>query len=234
MTILVELSRVSKMYQMAGGTFRALHDVSLKINEGEFVAVMGPSGSGKSTLMHLLGCLDNPTSGLVIIESQDTSRMSEEELSQIRNQKIGFVFQQFNLLRRTSALANVELPLVYARVPTHERKMRALKALASVGLGRRSKHLPSQLSGGEQQRVAIARALVNNPTLLLADEPTGNLDSKSGKEIMGIFKMLNKTGHTIILVTHEKEIAAYAKRIIEIRDGKIVKDTIKKLRGLAP
>lgn len=222
--ILLEISRVSKVYKMDGVGFTALDDVSLTIHQGEFIAIMGPSGSGKSTLMHLIGCLDKPTTGSVKLRGVEIGRMSEKSLAHVRNKNIGFVFQQFNLLRKTSALANVELPLIYAGVGSAERKRLALEKLTLVGLGDKLKNLPSQLSGGQQQRVAIARALVTNPDIILADEPTGNLDSKSGKEIMEILTRLNREGHTIILVTHEADIAKYAKRIVKIADGKIVKN----------
>lgn len=207
---------------MDGVEFAALHHVSLTIKRGEFVAIMGPSGSGKSTLMHIIGCLDRPTSGKVAIEGQDIFKANDAKLAQIRNAHVGFVFQQFNLLRRTSALDNVELPLIYAKVSAADRYERAKKTLAQVGLSDKMSNFPSQLSGGQQQRVAIARALVANPSIILADEPTGNLDSKSGQDIMNIFMNLHKKGRTIILVTHEKDIARYAKRIIRLSDGKIV------------
>jgi len=209
---------------MDGVVFKALSDVSLTIRKAEFVAIMGPSGSGKSTLMHIIGCLDKPTDGSVFIEEHKISMASEKELATIRNIHIGFVFQQFNLLRRTTALANVELPLVYARVPTQERTRRAKETLAEVGLAEKLENFPSQLSGGELQRVAIARALVTNPTILLADEPTGNLDSKSGAEIMKLFEELHQKGRTIVVVTHDPVVAGYAKRIIRIADGCILSD----------
>jgi len=216
---LLLLQNVSKIYQMGKIKVKALDNVSLKINKGEFVAIQGPSGSGKSTLMHIMGCLDTPTHGKVILQGRDISQLSEQELAKIRNQKIGFVFQAFNLLPRTSALENVKLPLIYSEKTIQSDK--AQKALKAVGLQKRMFHFPNQLSGGEQQRVAIARALVNNPAIILADEPTGNLDSKASQEIMKIFKNLNQSGHTIILVTHESEIACWAQRIIKIKDGKI-------------
>lgn len=221
---LLRISHISKEYRMDGVTFRALEDVSFSIRKGEFVAIMGPSGSGKSTLMHIIGCLDHPTSGSVRIEKHDVSRASEKELAKIRNSHIGFVFQQFNLLRRTSALTNVELPLVYAHVPASVRKKRALELLREVGLAEKTANFPSQLSGGQQQRVAIARALVNNPSIILADEPTGNLDSKSGADIMALFEALHAKGGTIVLVTHDEHVAHHAKRIIRIEDGKILSD----------
>lgn len=222
---LLEISRVSKIYKMDSVEFRALDNVSMAVDEQEFVAIMGPSGSGKSTLMHIIGCLDKPTSGKVFVNGHDTTKASERELAHIRNANIGFVFQQFNLLRRTSALANVELPLVYANVHGRERRIRAKQALEHVGLGDKLANLSSQLSGGQQQRVAIARALVTDPSIILADEPTGNLDSKSGKEIIEVLTGLNQKGHTIVLVTHDAAIAKNAKRIIRITDGKIVKDS---------
>ncbi len=217
-------SNISKTYRMDGVEFTAISHASFTINEGEYVAIMGPSGSGKSTLMHILGCLDRPTTGTLMVDGHDSASSSDIELARIRNQKIGFVFQQFNLLRKTSSLANVELPLVYAGVPARERRARAKTQLEEVGLGDKLDNFPSQLSGGQQQRVAIARALVTNPKLLLADEPTGNLDSKSGAEILGLFDDLHKNGRTIIVVTHDEMIAKRARRIIRIKDGKIVGD----------
>ena len=219
---ILKLRRVSKIYRMDGVVFTALSNISLTISKGEFTAIMGPSGSGKSTLMHLIGCLDKPSTGTVTIEGHNVSRMDEVELAQIRNHYVGFVFQQFNLLRKTSALANVELPLIYGKVAFGERKRRAKEMLEDLGLGDKLDNYPSQLSGGEQQRVAIARALVTNPSIVLADEPTGNLDSKSGREVLNIFKTLHNDGKTIILVTHDAHVAKYAKRIIHLRDGKIV------------
>ena len=220
----LSVSHVSKVYKMDGVEFAALQDVSLTVSDGEFIAIIGPSGSGKSTLMHLIGCLDTPSEGTLSIDSVDVSTISSRELAKIRNQKIGFVFQQFNLLRKTSALANVELPLIYANINARERKMKAIEMLTHVGLGDKLANFPSQLSGGQQQRVAIARALVTNPRILLADEPTGNLDSKSGREILDIFQKLNTDGHTIVLVTHDMNIAKEAKRIVQIKDGSIVSD----------
>jgi putative ABC transport system ATP-binding protein len=222
----IRLDGVHKTYQL-GETQQvlALRGVSLEINAGEMVAVMGASGSGKSTLMNLLGCLDRPTRGHYFLEGVDVSQYSKTELAHVRNRQIGFVFQQFNLLSRTSALENVELPTVYAGLAPEERTKRAMAALELVGLGERAEHHPSQLSGGQQQRVAIARALVNRPSILLADEPTGNLDSRTSVEIMDIFQKLNdEKGITIILVTHEQDIATYAKRILEFRDGKMRRD----------
>lgn len=215
-----------KTYRLEGIDVEALRGVSFQIKEGDFVAVMGQSGSGKSTLMNLIGCLDRPTSGAIILDGQFTSDLSDNQLAKVRNQKIGFVFQNFNLLNRASAIKNVELPLVYAGVPASERRQRAEEALLSVGLGDRLDHRPNQLSGGQQQRVAIARALTVDPALILADEPTGALDSKSGDEIMAILSDLNKNGKTIILVTHEPYIADYTDRIIRLLDGQIIEDTL--------
>ena len=224
----LNISHVSKVYQMDGITFTALNDVSFAVAGGEFLAIMGPSGSGKSTLMHIIGCLDRPTGGSVLLSGRDVSRATDRELARIRNRDIGFVFQHFNLLRRTTALSNVELPLVYSGVSARERHQRARKILEEVGLGDKLPNLPSQLSGGQQQRVAIARALVMNPQILLADEPTGNLDSKSGSEVLSLFKELNREGRTIVLVTHEADVARHARRIVRLSDGRIVED--KKIR----
>lgn len=224
MTELLNITNVCKAYTMGAESFFALDHVSLSIRSGEFVAIMGPSGSGKSTLMHIIGCLDQPTSGNVSIEGRNIASANDRELAQIRNTYIGFVFQQFNLLRRTPAIANVELPLIYARVSPKERRKRAEELLREVGLSDKMNNTPSQLSGGQQQRVAIARALVTDPSIILADEPTGNLDSKSGADIMNILCALHKKGKTIILVTHDEHVAGYAKRIIRIADGKIIAD----------
>ena len=220
--MLIQANNITKTYQLEEVKVHALRGVSLGIEKGEFVAIMGPSGSGKSTLMHILGCLDIPTTGSYFLEEKDVSQLSDDALSEIRNQKIGFVFQQFNLLPRATALKNVITPLIYDGVEKKERVRRAKKALVSVGLSNRLENRPNQLSGGEIQRVAIARALVTGPAVILADEPTGNLDTKSGDEIMKILQDLNEAGHTIIVVTHESYIAEYAKRIIRLRDGEIV------------
>jgi putative ABC transport system ATP-binding protein len=222
--MLIDIRDITKFYDMGEERVRALDGVSLGVERGEYVAVMGPSGSGKSTLMNLVGCLDTPTSGSYILNGREVARMTDDELAQIRNQEIGFVFQTFNLLPRTNALQQVELPLVYTGVPKKERHERAVKALEAVGLGDRMGHHPNVLSGGQRQRVAVARALINNPSILLADEPTGNLDSQTGAEIMALFDELNSRGNTIILVTHEEDIAAHARRIVRLRDGKIRED----------
>jgi putative ABC transport system ATP-binding protein len=225
MDSLIQVQDLVKVYSLGEIEVQALRSVSLSVNRGEFVAIMGASGSGKSTLMNILGFLDQPTSGQYLLEGINGENLSRDELAEIRNRKIGFVFQGFNLLSRTSALENVELPLVYANTPTSKRKETAQQALSEVGLEGRGHHHPSQLSGGEQQRVAIARALVNQPSILLADEPTGNLDSKTSEEIMGIFQRLNREmGITIIMITHEPDIAAFAKRNILFKDGRIVDD----------
>ena len=216
---LLKLINVSKTYQMDEISVHALKKASLEVSKGDFIALMGSSGSGKSTLMHLAGCLDAPTKGKVFLEGKDVSQLSEKQLAKIRNQKIGFVFQSFNLIPRTTALENVDLPLFYAGVPAVKRTKMAKQALAEVGLKDRADHFPNQLSGGEQQRVAIARALVTKPKIILADEPTGNLDTKTGDEIMDILARLNKTGNTIAIVTHENYIAKFAKKIIRIKDG---------------
>jgi putative ABC transport system ATP-binding protein len=226
MNSVIEIENVNKIYSLGEVKVNALKGINLTIKSGEFVAIIGPSGSGKSTLMHIIGLLDKPTSGKVSLRGKDVSELESDELAALRNVHIGFVFQQFNLLPRTSAVDNVGLPLLYAGVDASERESRAIKALESVGLGDRLDHSPTQLSGGQQQRVAIARALINNPALVLADEPTGNLDSKSGREIMEFLSELNKKGNTIVLVTHEPDIAKGAKRTIEIRDGEIVADKL--------
>lgn len=224
MAPLIKLVKVTKTYPMGEVEVQALRGIDLEIKKGEFAAIIGPSGSGKSTLMHIIGLLDQPTSGLVFLQGKDVSELSEEERAVLRNKHLGFVFQSFNLLTRTSALDNVALPLIYSGANKNARIKRGKEVLGEVGLSDRLEHTSAQLSGGEQQRVAIARALVNNPSLVLADEPTGNLDSKSGKEIMNLLNDLNKRGNTIILVTHEPDIAKGAKRTVEIMDGKIVKD----------
>jgi putative ABC transport system ATP-binding protein len=224
--ILVDVDDLKRSYLLGEIEVPALKGVSLKVEQGEFIAIMGPSGSGKSTFMNILGCLDSPTSGTYILDGVDVSHMTSDELAEIRNVKLGFVFQGFNLLPRTSALENVELPMLYSHhIPHNEREERAIKSLEAVGLGGRLHHVPAQLSGGEQQRVAIARALVNEPALILADEPTGNLDTKTSFEIMSIFQKMNREkGMTMIMVTHESDIARFAKRFIMVRDGRVLKD----------
>jgi len=221
---LIETRDLWKTYVMGEEEIHALKGVTIGIDRGEYVAIMGPSGSGKSTLMNLVGCLDTPSRGSYLLNNKQVSQMNDNELARIRNEEIGFVFQTFNLLPRASALQNVELPLVYAGVPGRERTARAKAALEKVELASRMGHRPNELSGGQRQRVAIARALVNNPSILLADEPTGNLDSKTGNEIMALFARLHQAGNTIVLVTHEAEIAAYAHRTIHLRDGQVEKD----------
>jgi putative ABC transport system ATP-binding protein len=221
---LIQTTNLVKEYVMGTNTVRALRGVSVSIDEGEFVAIMGASGSGKSTFMNLLGCLDSPSSGDYILAGEKVSALSSDDLAAIRNKRIGFVFQQFNLLPRTTALDNVELPLLYSGVSAAERKARAVQRLTEVGLGQRMDHHPAQLSGGQQQRVAIARALVNNPSLILADEPTGALDSRTSIEVMALLQRLNRQGMTIVLVTHEHDVAAFASRIISFRDGQVQKD----------
>jgi putative ABC transport system ATP-binding protein len=222
---LIETRDLWKTYVLGDEEIHALRGVSISIERGEYVAIMGPSGSGKSTLMNLIGCLDTPTKGSYLLNEKEVAAMNDDELARIRNEEIGFVFQTFNLLPRATALHNVELPLVYAGVQSKMRQERARQALEKVELTSRASHRPNELSGGQRQRVAIARALVNNPSILLADEPTGNLDSKTGTEIMGVFARLHEGGNTIILVTHEADIAAYAHRVISIRDGQVEKDT---------
>src|SRR6266516_3751457 len=229
---LVELRNVSKIYHLGGEEIRALDNVSLDIESGEFISIIGPSGSGKSTLMHILGCLDSPTKGTITLDGTMIQDASSAQLARIRNQKIGFVFQFFNLLPKLNVLQNVELPMIYSGVSARERRQRAIKALEMVDLQNRMKHRPMQLSGGQQQRVAIARALVNNPRIVFADEPTGNLDSYTGEAILALFRKLSEEGRTIALVTHDPEIAAVTPRKIEIRDGKIAKQVDTKLAGI--
>ncbi|MGG3798748.1 ABC transporter ATP-binding protein [Metabacillus fastidiosus] len=219
---MIELINVTKSYKVGQEILHVLKNINVKIEDGEFIAIMGPSGSGKSTLMNVIGCLDSPTSGSYLLDGEDISTYKDEELARVRNVSIGFVFQQFQLLPRLTALKNVELPMVYAGVPPKEREERARSALKKVGLGDRVNHLPNELSGGQKQRVAIARAIVNNPKLILADEPTGALDTKTSISIMEQFTQLNKEGTTVVLVTHEPEVADYAKRVILVRDGEIV------------
>ena len=225
MSALIDIRDVTKTYEMGAETIvHALDGVSLSIEAGEYVAIMGPSGSGKSTLMNLIGCLDTPSTGSYVLKGREISAMNDDELAQIRNKEIGFIFQTFNLLPRADAVQNVELPLVYSGLPRKERKARAEKSLDAVGLGSRKHHRPNEMSGGQRQRVAIARALVNDPSILLADEPPGNLDSKTGEEILALMDDLHRGGNTIILVTHEDELAQHAARVVRLRDGKIVSD----------
>lgn len=224
---MIEVKNITKIYKNGNVEMQALKGISFRVDDGEFVAIMGPSGSGKSTLMHILGALDTPTSGSYFFDGKDVSALSQKELANLRKGKVGFVFQTFNLLPRTTVLRNVSLPLIYARVPKEERIKRAKQVILSTGLGESHfKNFSNQLSGGEIQRVAIARALVNNPSLILADEPTGNLDTKTGELVLKTFQDLNKKGHTIILITHDREVAGYAQRIIHIRDGNLVSEEI--------
>ena len=227
MDAIIRLEKLEKTYASAGQPVMAVRGISLAVQRGEFVAIMGTSGSGKSTLMNILGCLDRPTGGRYFLDEMDVSNLSRDEFSDIRNRKIGFVFQNFNLLSRTSALENVELPMLYSRstMTAREKHAKAAKMLEMVGIGQRADHTPNQLSGGQQQRVAIARSLINDPVLLLADEPTGNLDTRTSVEILGIFQRLNDQGITILMVTHEHDVAGYAKRVVVMRDGKVVSDT---------
>jgi putative ABC transport system ATP-binding protein len=224
--IMIELSNITKTYRMGEMDITVLSGISLKVQSGELIAIMGPSGSGKSTLMNIIGCLDRPTSGTYHFENREISTLSDDELAAVRNGKIGFVFQTFNLLPRFSALKNVEVPLIYSGVPARLRSERAMPVLQKVGLADRMTHKPTELSGGQQQRVAIARALVNNPPLLLADEPTGNLDSRSGSEILDILTSLNRQGVTIMIVTHDKDVAARCRRVINLKDGQIINDQV--------
>ena len=223
---LIKTSKLSRNYYLGDNVVMALKDVSMTINKGEFLAIMGPSGSGKSTVMSLIGCLDTPTSGQFFFDNLDVANLSSDELAEIRNEKIGFVFQSFNLLARTSALENVQLPMMYSGAARIKRREAAEQVLKQVGLADRMDHQPSQLSGGQQQRVAVARALVNNPSLILADEPTGALDTKTGIEIMGLFQKLNSSGITIIIITHEYDVAQFANRILRFKDGEIVDEEI--------
>ncbi len=224
MSNMISIKNLNKIYKNGTVEVHALKNVNLEIKHGEFIAIMGHSGSGKSTLMNILGCLDRPTSGEYLLEGTDIKKLSQDELSLIRNKKIGFVFQAFNLIPRTNILRNVELPMVYAKIKTSQRRQRAIELLEKVGLSDRINHLPNELSGGQKQRVAIARSLANNPPIILADEPTGNLDTQSTEEIMEIFRNLNNEGNSIILVTHEPDLAEYANRIIIFRDGSIIED----------
>lgn len=223
--MIINIENLEKTYVMGSEKIRALRDVSMQVNENEFVAIMGPSGSGKSTMMNMIGCLDSPTSGTYHLEGQDVSKMDSDQLAEVRNQKIGFIFQTFNLLPRANILHNVELPLIYSGISTSERRKLAEEAIKKVGLADRIKHKPNELSGGQRQRVAIARALVNKPSIILADEPTGNLDSATGEEIMKIFDQLYEAGNTVILVTHEDHVAEYAHRVVQLKDGQVESDT---------
>ncbi|OYT43691.1 MAG: hypothetical protein B6U88_00320 [Candidatus Aenigmarchaeota archaeon ex4484_56] len=224
---LIELKNVYKIYKMGGSEIYALNNINFKVNKGEFILFLGPSGSGKSTLMHIVGCLDKPTKGKVILKGRDVSKFSSDKLAEIRNKTIGFVFQTFNLIRTLNVLENVTLPLIFQKISPNERTNRAKKYIELVGLKGKENHKPTELSGGEQQRVAIARTLVTNPEIILADEPTGNLDSKTGKKIMNNLQEINRKGKTIIVVTHDTSLISYANRVVHIRDGKIEKESIK-------
>ncbi len=232
--MLIVIRDLRKIYQMGDAEVRALDGVDLEVERGDYLAIMGPSGSGKSTLMNLIGCLDTPSSGEYVLNGQGVSGLDDSELARIRNREIGFVFQTFNLLPRATALANVELPLIYARMASSKRRALARQALEQVGLGDRVKHQPNELSGGQRQRVAVARALVNRPSILLADEPTGTLDSRTPSEMMVLFDELNRAGHTIVLVTHEEDIAAHASRVVRLLDGRVVSDARREPRGAGP
>ena len=221
---IIDISGIGKIYKQGELEVEALKNVSMQVGEREFIAIMGASGSGKSTMMNILGCLDTPTSGSYLLEDTDVSKLRDSKLAEIRNTKIGFVFQSFNLLPKLNAFENVELPMIYCGMPGRKRRQKAMEALEKVGLTNRIKHKPAELSGGQMQRVAIARSLVNDPKIILADEPTGNLDSRSGEEIMGIFQLLNESGATIVMVTHEHEVAMHTNRIVSFRDGEIVTD----------
>ncbi len=223
---IIRIENLKKIYRIGDQQVNALDGVSLSIHENEYVAIMGPSGSGKSTMMNILGCLDSPTSGAYVLNGTDVSKMNDSELADVRNKEIGFIFQSFNLLPRYTSLENVALPLIYAGIPKHERLEKAALALDSVGLNDRKDHKPNELSGGQRQRVAVARALINNPSIILADEPTGNLDTKTSIDIMNLFEQIFNNGNTVIVVTHEEDIAKYARRIIRLRDGKVESDTI--------
>ncbi|MBI2794402.1 MAG: ABC transporter ATP-binding protein [Ignavibacteria bacterium] len=231
---MIDIRHIAKIYEMGDEDVHALEDVTLTIKQNEYIAVMGPSGSGKSTLMNMLGCLDTPTSGTYLFKGENVSEMSDDDLAEIRNREIGFVFQTFNLLPRATSLHNVELPLVYSGIRSKERIARAEEALRQVGLSDRMDHKPNELSGGQRQRVAIARALVTHPSIILADEPTGNLDTKTGQDIMALFMDLWHAGNTVILVTHEEEVAQHANRIVRLRDGRIESDTVNEFTNSVP
>lgn len=234
MAEIIDIRHIAKIYEMGDEDVHALEDVTLTIKQNEYIAVMGPSGSGKSTLMNMLGCLDTPTSGTYLFKGENVSEMSDDDLAEIRNREIGFVFQTFNLLPRATSLHNVELPLVYSGIRSKERIARAEEALRQVGLSDRMDHKPNELSGGQRQRVAIARALVTHPSIILADEPTGNLDTKTGQDIMALFMDLWHAGNTVILVTHEEEVAQHANRIVRLRDGRIESDTVNEFTNSVP